>query len=657
MGDFNMPQINWDLWEAPSSNPEVLENQFLETLRDAYIYQHVFIPTRGRGSNTPSLIDLILTNEEGMVSDLEILSPLGKSDHACISFWFNCYIDYNNKQIKRFLYDKGDYDAIKKELCIDWENELDKRITVNEKWNFIKNKILSSMEKHIPKAKMNNSKHLKLKSPLDFDTLAKVKKKHKAWKKYMNSKDSKSYKEYCRIRNQVRKLSKLARRNQERKIADDAKSNPKQFWNYVNKKMKTKPSIPNLLISENSKKETDNDREKADILNNYFSSVFTKEPDDVPELEQRNYTNFLQDVKITNDIVNKKLIKLNASKAQGPDGIHPRLIKEIANELTTPLTLLFKASIEHKSLPTDWKNATVSAIHKKGSRKQPSNYRPVSLTCISCKVLESIVRDSIIDHMKENNLFSDSQFGFIGGRSTVLQLLKVLDSWTTTLDNKGYIDCIYLDFMKAFDKVPHNRLISKLKAYGIGENIIEWIKAFLSDRYQSVAVNGTYSNPVEVTSGIPQGSVLGPLLFVIYINDMPDNINSDIYLFADDTKIFNNTSQIENVKTIQEDLNKLNNWSKKWLLLFHPQKCKVLDICLSERPSYEYHMDNIKLEHVRGENDLGIFTDNKLKFDTHIGTKVNKANYILGQIRIAFSYLDKTSLLRLYTSLVLKTSP
>ena len=206
--------------------------------------------------------------------------------------------------------------------------------------------------------------------------------------------------------------------------------------------------------------------------------------------------------------------------------------------------------------------------------------------------------------------------------------------------------------MKAFDKVPHKRLLSKLKAYGIGENIISWIESFLSGRQQRVCVNGIFSDWTPVTSGIPQGSVLGPLLFVIYINDMPDNISSDIYLFADDTKVFNTTSNEDNVKILQDDLNKLKRWSETWLLLFHPQKCTVLDVGLHDRLQYEYYLGDVELKHEESEKDLGVHIDNKLKFDAHISIKINKANNILGAIRRGFSFLDETSLLQLYTALV-----
>ena len=188
---------------------------------------------------------------------------------------------------------------------------------------------------------------------------------------------------------------------------------------------------------------------------------------------------------------------------------------------------------------------------------KPQNYRPVSLTSIICKTLESLVRDHIIEHMKLNNLFSEKQFGFISGRSTTLQLLHVLNIWTDILDQGGEIEAIYCDFMKAFDKVPHKRLIHK---YGIKGNVLGWIKAFLSNRTQCVNIGCATSNTALVTNGIPQGSVLGPILFVIYINDLPDIVDKDshVFLFADDTKLFREINSPIDRIILQQDLSGLH---------------------------------------------------------------------------------------------------
>ena len=220
---------------------------------------------------------------------------------------------------------------------------------------------------------------------------------------------------------------------------------------------------------------------------------------------------------------------------------------------------MYQTSVRTGKLPSAWKNANITAIHKKGNKHVAGNYRPVSLTSIVCKILESIVRDALIKYMKENRLFSDRQFGFLGGRSTTLQLLKVLDKWTEVLDRGGYVDVVYCDFMKAFDTVPHGRLIQVLHHYGVDDYLVTWIKGFLTNRRQRVVVNGQNSSWYEVKSGIPQGSVLGPVLFVVYINTMVDVVdNSEVFLFADDAKVFHEISCNSDSKKLQET----SSWPK-----------------------------------------------------------------------------------------------
>ena len=350
----------------------------------------------------------------------------------------------------------------------------------------------------------------------------------------MGTRDGKKYEEFCRARNQVRHITRKAKIAFEKSIANDVKDNPKKFWQYTKSKTKTRSKIPDLETKDQDGRTqtAETSEEKAEVLKSYFSSVFTKEPDgELPEFKDREVDKKLENLEITTEDVKKKLDKLNTAKSKGPDCLHPRVLRETSSELAAPLANIYNSSIASGVLPDDWKKANISAIFKKGVKKDPSNYRPVSLTSITCKILESFIRDEVYKHIKRNKLFSKKQFGFISGRSTTLQLLTVLEDWTKILDTDGTINNIYMDFMKAFDKVPHQRLLHKVNKYGISGKILNWIKSFLTGRKQRVTIEGEFSGWADVDSGIPQGSVLGPLLFVIYINDLPEEVSEGTKIF------------------------------------------------------------------------------------------------------------------------------
>ena len=580
---------------------------------------------------------------------------MGKSDHCVLEFKCICKIIKENstKEIKQ--YQKGDYISIKKEMDpTDWRCELPDTKNVNDNWTSFLNILKSMEEKYIPKKIINLDK-IRNDFPITEKVRIMINEKSRLGKKVAKTNSPENRMKYNKVRNKVKSETRKVRKEHEISIAKKTKENPKVVWQYINSKSRNRPKIGELYTNPQDKNSTttSKDDEKTVILADLFGSVYTIETEnDIPVLSPINCPQIDQ-IDITEEKVLKILNKLNISKSPGPDGLHPRLLKELKTSIVTPLTLIFNQSVQSGKIPEDWRTANISAIYKKGDKKNASNYRPVSLTSVVCKILETLIRDHITSHMKRNKLFSNKQFGFISGRSTTLQLLNVMNIWTKALDENQEIDCIYMDYMKAFDTVPHKRLLNKMKAYGITDPILSWTRDFLKERTQRVVINKAHSQLINATSGIPQGSVLGPLLFVLFINDLPSNLESDSYMFADDTKVFKLITEKRDTQVLQNDLDKLTNWSQTWLLKFHPDKCKHMRISRKKRKCETiYTLKGRPLEMIEEEKDIGIIIDSELSFDSHINAKVQKANQMYGIIRRSFRFLSPESFLPLYKSLV-----
>ena len=318
----------------------------------------------------------------------------------------------------------------------------------------------------------------------------------------------------------------------------------------------------------------------AEDLNGYFSSVFTKE--DISSLPvadakfQGAKSDYLGPLVVTPELVTKKIKAMKDNKSPGVDGIPPKLLMETVEQISIPLARVFNLSLKEGVVPFEWKEANIIPLFKKGSRNKSENYRPVSLTSVICKLLDRLIKDHMVDFLVKHKLLNSSQHGFLKARSCLTNMLCFLEEITKWIDVGSPVDIIYLDFQKAFDKVPHQRLLLKLKAHGIGDSITDWIEQWLTDRRQRVVVDGEVSNWKSVLSGVPQGSVLGPILFLIYINDLDDSITSNVLKFADDTKLFRKVNTDGDKQHLQNDLDRLVKWSEKWQTLFNFGKCKCL---------------------------------------------------------------------------------
>jgi hypothetical protein len=321
--------------------------------------------------------------------------------------------------------------------------------------------------------------------------------------------------------------------------------------------------------------------------------------------------------------------------------------------LVPALVLIFRRSIQHGEVPDDWKQANVTPIFKKGAKSDPGNYRPVSLTSVCCKILESVIRDAMMSHLLENNLLKQSQHGFMPRKSCCTNLLEFFEAATSAVDKGKPFDVVFLDFAKAFDKVPRERLLEKLRAHGVRGRLLTWIRAWLTGRRQRVVLNGESSDWEEVLSGVPQGSVLGPPLFTVFIDDIDLVVELIDILrkFADDTKLGNTASSPEDKEKLQLALDKLCEWARTWGMQFNIKKCKVMHLGFNNE-EHTYFMDGHQLEVTEEERDIGVSVMKNLKQAAQCKKAARTAQVVLSQISRAFHYRDRNVFLKLYVQYV-----
>ena len=342
----------------------------------------------------------------------------------------------------------------------------------------------------------------------------------------------------------------------------------------------------------------------------------------------------MEDFSISVAGILKLLKNLKPGKAAGPDRLKPILLKELCEEIAPIIQVIFERSIQTGKLPAEWCRAQVSPIFKKGDKTSAANYRPISLTCILCKVLEHIMASHLVKHFDKHDLLYDLQHGFREKRSCDTQLTMLFEDLARNTSVGKQTDLILLDFSKAFDKVNHSKLIWKLHQYGIRGNALSWIQAFLGNRSQTVVIEGEESGSVPVSSGVPQGSVLGPILFLVFINDLPEKLSSQVRLFADDTAVYLTIGGLDDGTVLQNDLDKLSLWESQWDMEFNPSKCQVVRVTTARKAiNTVYTLHGQILEVVTSAKYLGVDISSGLSWNSHIDRITGNANRTLGYIR------------------------
>ena len=630
LGDFNFKDIDWpDRLSKSGSTLSQSEGQILiDIMNDHGLEQMVHFPTREKNT-----LDLILTTLPGQFQDVH--SPDKLSDHDIVSGTLRIFIPPIKKPRRKvYLYQKGDYESMRKDT-LEFAKEKyfnghsDTR-SVQENFDLLTSFIEDSVDKHIPSKTSRSVSSIPWITP---EIRRKIRRKNKTHAKAKKTGSSKLRSKFETLRREikadVRKQHDLYVNN----LVGDVKANPRDFYRYINSQKKDTQGIPPLK-RKNGKGVAQSDLEKAEEFNGQFTGVFSKnEHTQVPLLDRS--APFMNDIAVSKDGVIKLLKSLNPSKALGPDELHPRVLKELATELCPVFAHRFQQSIDTGEIPKEWSLANICPLFKKSDRSLACNYRPVSLTCVPCKLLEHIVCSNIMAHLDEYKLLSDRQHAFRKGHSCETQLTTVINDWAKILDNRGQVDTFILDFEKAFDTPPHELLKSKLFSYGIGGKTLKRIDSFLCFRQQRVVVNGVKSDWAPVSSGVPQGTVLGPLLFSLYINDISSDIESEIRLFADDCVCYREIKDEEDTMKLQRDIDRLGSWARKWDMRFQPVKCNMMQLTRKriKKIHASYTLEGTNLENVESIKYLGVTITSDLRWNTHISNVCTKANRTLGFLR------------------------
>lgn len=647
IGDFNFPGISW-----PSSYPRTgVEDSFLSYLLDDLGHvQLINSPTHVRGRT----LDLLFTNDPQCVSNISVLDhdSVCSSDHHPITFNINLDVKSvkDSRRVVR-LFDKGDYVSMNAELsAINWREHFSGNIEQNvTKFNSIVGELV---EQYIPSKSV---KSVVLPIWWSGECEYARTRKEKLRKKYKKSGLDSDYAKFSAARSHFKNVCDSRSRQCLDMDTTDNISN--KFWRQV--KVNSKSTRIPEVVNDGKAFATDPESQ-ANMFNQTFASNFSS-----PSKYDINIdnTDVGSSCEFSGSEVYTVLSTLNSRKGPGPDGLHSYVFKKCAGVLAYPLSLLFNQAYSCSDLPEIWKSANVVPVFKAGDKRDVRNYRPISLTCIAMKVFERMISSRLLDLCYDK--IDKRQHGFLPGRSCLSQMINFTDTLFRADNYKLTSDIIYFDYKKAFDSVNHDIILEKLQSsYGITGKLLGLIRVYLMGRTQRVAVNGTFSAPHAVVSGVPQGSIIGPLLFVLFMNDVYDCLVGDTMalLYADDIKLFNIISSFSDQLDLQASVNNLYFWSNNNKMTLHPLKCKVISTCSPRCEQtwgqlpffyFNYSLGGVDLCNVECQRDLGILVSYDLSWNDHVSYSLQLFSDRFNLLRRTVHFIKNPNQRRiLYLSLV-----
>lgn len=648
-GDFNYPAINWISNTFPANL-----FRFRRLIEFHSLTQLVREPTREN-----AVLDLILTNQADLITRVRHLEPFHNSDHSILQVEVQLPIRLqpSSNTDLRFFRDYRSIDWLyfgDTLASINWKL-LELTENVNDCWSILKSNISDCLNVCAPlTCQAVSSKKFK-KHPWFNQTIRLLRiNKQKAWQTYSSRRTPENLQEYRNKRNSLTSATRNARAKYESNLAENISADPRKFFQYANYNKRVSQQFPQLTLSDGTS--TQNPIETANVLNTYFVSVFNCDNQifSNPSVSNSNNSTFQYSFDVQK--VRFMLIKLNTRKATGPDEISNNLLKQNSYFLAPQLTKLFQLSLDQGLVPQDWKDAHVIPIHKADRCDLANNYRPISLTSCVCKVMERFVFDWLNDYLCNHSPLHPSQHGFQRAQSCTSQLLEYFNDITLSLDSNQCVDVIYLDFSKAFDKISHSLLLHKLSSRNVPPTLITWIASFLHNRKQRVCLGASYSEWAPVTSGVPQGSVLGPLLFNLFVDDIDDVLHPDVKIkkFADDTKlyiIYNKSMSAAAAEKLQLSLNAVTAWCNKWLMQLNITKCTSMFFGV-RNPCIPYLLNGTALTITQTTRDLGVTVSNCGRVSQQCSTVATKARRVSGLMLRTFASRRSKVILPLLTAII-----